>query len=272
MPLCPACNSDIAIADVNISQGVLLCRACGKLSSLAQAAGLTPGVAPASGSLAGVGHGAIEVNSRVDLPVPSGCAESRVGGVWRAQARARGPIGIFLLIFAAFWNLITFAALVVMLVYTGKGTPALTAEDDVPRELVEQAEREAQAAAEGNLSDDWVSVLMLTPFVFVGLGMGFAGVLLFFGRNEVRIEGTNSSVFFGVGNVGRRRRFDATRVTQITMGYSNVRVNGQPTRLITIHADRNLSFGSMLREDRAHWLAVVSRRELVQPKIDAARG
>ena len=87
MPRCPACAGEIPVDDVNVSEGVALCRACGKLHRLS---GLVEEVAPDTALL--------------DNP-PAGCRafEDGYGSVVRASCRTvPGAIGT--LFACCFWN------------------------------------------------------------------------------------------------------------------------------------------------------------------------
>lgn len=86
--LCPACGQAIAVEDINISEGVGLCRACGKLSRLSDI----------------VEQAAIDPNA-LAMP-PGGCAyDELIDGTRRVRASHRSlSSAVGLLAICLFWN------------------------------------------------------------------------------------------------------------------------------------------------------------------------
>src|SRR3989442_895693 len=90
---CPECGAAIAAPDLNIKEGVGLCRTCGKPSKLGD-------IAAAGGSTSGY--------SGLDQP-PDGCAISRDGLVGTGRVKLRATVrsvrsAIVVGLIAGFWN------------------------------------------------------------------------------------------------------------------------------------------------------------------------
>jgi hypothetical protein len=113
--LCPTCRAGFADDDVNVAKDVAYCRGCDKAYTLSELA-----------------RGVETVD--VDLSIPPRGAwfrddglEASIGAVWRNLAT-----GIFFLIFALFWNTITWGMLAAMLLGgAGVKGPGITHQNGV---------------------------------------------------------------------------------------------------------------------------------------------
>lgn len=84
--VCPSCRSSIALADVNVSTDLALCRQCQKTFSYAQ---LVSGA----------------VDSQVDLNrAPPGAQFSRTARGFEVSASTRSPMALFLVPFMCVWS------------------------------------------------------------------------------------------------------------------------------------------------------------------------
>jgi hypothetical protein len=233
--VCPACGKAIATADVNVGEGVALCRGCGKLSRLSEVVD-----APASRA------------ALVEEP-PLGCHVVDDGVEWRAEATTRSVGGaIAALFFAAFWN-----SIVGVFVAVALGSLWLRLVGPLPSWA-------PQTQAGVPLAVACFLVLFLVPFVAVGLamiGMVFMGLG---GRVEVRMREGTGVIFTGVGPVGWRRRFDALAVTSVRIGEVIGSEGGRSKHIemrLGAHG-RRLKFGTGLSEQRREWLTGVCQAVL----------
>ena len=241
--VCPDCGQPIPPDDINVKEGVGLCRACGALSRLADIVNQPP----------------IDPDS-LTTP-PAGCSyEQQPSGtlIVRASHRALGT-AMGALALCLFWNGIVSVFVLVALagLYTHFIGP-LPAWFPVPRN-----------ATESDFGPDkpWGTTLFLCifliPFVLVGLGMiaVFLGSLI--GRVQVLVAGSDGRVRTGFGPFNYTRRFDPSKVTRVTAGQTSYQVNNQNRPLIRLEADRPIKFGSMLPEDRRNWMLAVLRLHLI---------
>src|SRR6185437_768408 len=178
---CPVCGQPIGTADINIKEGVALCRACGALSPLSEV-----------------------VNQPVPNPSasatpPAGCAcDEYPGGDLdiRAANRAFGPT-LFFFVFCVFWNglLSIFLVIAVAGVYRHLVGP-LPAWAPVPRDAQNQG---------------WGETLFLCIFLVPFVAIGFVMLLVFLtsllGRVRVVVSGDEGCVRVGVGPFNFSRRF-----------------------------------------------------------------
>jgi hypothetical protein len=230
---CP-CGQDIPIADINVAEGVALCRGCGKLSRLMDLA------TPVEESQA------IEA---VDGKPPRGCRIDDHGTDVTLVASARSPAtGGFFLVFAVFWNSL-------VSVFVAGAIANLWAYFVGPVPSWFPAPKINGPSSNTSLGGLLFMCMFLTPFVLVGLGVGMAALFSLFGRHEVRLRGPEGRVFTGIGPVGWHRRFDASTVKTVRFVDSSVETNGKRGRLIAIECEsRTIKFGTALNDQRRIWL------------------
>ncbi|MFI4898452.1 MAG: hypothetical protein ACIARR_11575, partial [Phycisphaerales bacterium JB059] len=226
--ICPNCSADIPPHEVNVAENVAYCRACDTLHRLSELADQERVEAPAT-----------------DEP-PAGAYIRDLGRDIRVGATCRSPsTALFFIIFAGFWNAIVgvflFNAVASLLGYNGLGA--------------------------SSTGFDLFTLIFMIPFVIVGLITAFIALMALFGRVEVRIAAEKAHAFTGLGPLGWRRPFDATRVSDITIETANSSTNGKPDRHIVIEAqDATVKLGSVLSRTRRRWLAgaltqlLISRR------------
>lgn len=259
---CPVCSNAIALEDVNMSEGIGLCRPCGKVFKLVQVA-QDPQIVLAEQELrAG--------------KVPSKCRIDDTQSdliVIRASARLQ-PIAIFLLVFAAIWN----AMCVLLLIFALVGLPKTKAPPDDQGTVASQtgAEDGAVLAQQGRTvlpagsasrrNADFPLTYLLVPFGFATVFLNAGAAAAWLGEYRVSLGSAHDpragTVFFGIGPIGWNRRFDVASVRSVTIGDSGVRVNGQPRDGVIVEADRTVKFGSTLSDERRRWMAAVLRSKL----------
>jgi hypothetical protein len=231
---CPACGQAIAAADINVAEGVGLCRACGKLSRLRDIAE-QPVVDPKT----------------FGAPPPGCWLEEGMGGArtLRASLRSAGAAAVTLFI-CLFWNGIVsvFVLIAIAGVYTNLVGP------------LPQWFPAPSSGKRGNLGPDMSTgatlflCIFLIPFVLVGLGMFVAFLTCVIGRVEVLIDGPVGRVRTGFGPFNWTRRFDPTQVKRVVEERTSYQENGRSKPLIQIDADRTVKLGSMLEDRRREWL------------------
>lgn len=234
--LCPVCGGPIATDDINIQEGVGLCRACGKLSRLAEIAD-QPAADP----------------KMFDAPPPGCTLEDRTGGakVLRATLRSAGR-AVGLLAICLFWNGIVSVFVLIALagLYTNfigplpEWFPAPTGTQN----------KNGNIGPGMPLGMNLFLCVFLIPFVTIGLIMFLAFLTCVVGRIEVLLDGPIGRVRTGFGPFNWTRRFDPTRVKRVIQGQTSYEENGRTKAVIQIDADRTVKFGSMLEDGRRAWM------------------
>ncbi|MDB5357290.1 MAG: hypothetical protein JWN24_3743 [Phycisphaerales bacterium] len=241
---CPACGQPIAANDINIHEGVGLCRSCGKLSRLADIAD----------------QPAVDVSALATPPVGCSCDEPFGGDLAvRASARSFGA-ALGALAICLFWNGIVSIFVVFLIggLYTHFIGP-------LPKWFPVPSSNGKNDMSYNDPLGTWLFLcLFLTPFVLIGLGMILVFLMCLFGRVEVLVTGSDGRVRTGFGPFSWTRRFDASRVKRVVVGQTSYSQNGQTKALIQIEADRNVKFGSMLPDERRTWMLGVLHVLLVQ--------
>jgi hypothetical protein len=245
---CPSCNSTIPNADINIAEGVALCRTCDKLWKLRDlAADPEEGAADAAAS----------------APPPSGCSIQDLGSETVISASCRGGTGCFFAFFATFWNSITwiFVTIAAGGLYTNLIGP-LPSWYPMSNSTVKSGSTSTTVAAMP-LNMAIFLALFITPFVLIGIGTAAAAVLGLFGRVQITLRGQDATVFTGVGPIGWTRRFNADTVRDVRIKESGSSTNNKPNKHIVIDADKTVKVGVLLSDARLRWLAGVLRRVLL---------
>lgn len=233
---CPKCKSAIDVADLNMAQGVALCRVCGDLKMLSEVMSV-PVMDPADAS-----------------QPPAGCRVEDWGSGVRYEASCRSiPAAIGTGIFATFWNGVTWTILLNFLSgattqSTGSSPQTTPAEHD-------------PAGTQAGLA---FAFLFMIPFVAIGIGMAIGFIVSVFGKVVVTIEGDEGRVRTGVGVLSWTRRFDVGAVKAVTLGQTSYLVNNQHKPLIVIEGAKTLKFGSGLSDRRRKWLAAMLAERLVR--------
>jgi hypothetical protein len=214
---CPSCGGDFDSNDVNIAEGVALCRGCNTLVKLAALA-----VVPQADT------------SNVSVQtVPAGCWVEDRGGEAVVGTTLRNGLGYFLLLWAGFWN-----SIVSIFVF----------------KLV--TDWIAYFTPRGTLGDLPFRTLFFTPFVLIGVASAFFCLFNLFGKLEITIGTEITRVFRGVGPIGWTRRADTARANGAEIVKASWQQNDQDVYVIQIGKEPSIRFGSMLSDDRKKWVCV----------------
>ncbi|MEM1422948.1 MAG: hypothetical protein AAGH64_02985 [Planctomycetota bacterium] len=242
---CAQCAASIPTADVNIAEGVALCRSCNSITSLADM-----------------------VEAQEDLPtadpdvVPEGCRVDSDGISKTFVVKVRSVVGgVFLLLFSTAWCSITS-------LFVGLGVAGVLAH------LGMQPPSWVPGMGSGGGSQiplvmSIAILLFMLPFIAIGIFTFVMALTSFFGVLRVRIEGTRGTAFTGVGPIGLRKKFDTSRITDIRIEEklsdyrdSEGRSRTRHTRFVEINAGKRLRLASMASEERQDWLAAALHRHV----------
>jgi hypothetical protein len=241
---CPNCGQPIATDDINVGEGVALCRGCGKLSRLSEVLE-QPTTDPTA----------------ITRP-PAGCSYdgSYAGAtVIRASLRSIGSAAGMLAI-CLFWNGIVSVFLVQAI-----GGLYFHFVGDLPEWFPMASAGEGSRGHPIPLGMTLFLCLFLTPFVVIGVCMIGAFFCFLFGAVEVDVSGSDGRVRTSIGVLRWTRRFDASQVTRVSLGQTKWQENGRSKELIEIEAaDRTVRFGTMLSPERRQWLMTVLHMLLVR--------
>jgi hypothetical protein len=238
---CPKCQRPIPTEDLNVSTDVALCRACEavhKLSALLEAG---------------------EMTTAVDITRPPQGAWFRRQGLTVVAGATTRSLGAAagLLFFCVFWN-----GIVSIFV----GLASVSTLKLLGWTLPEWIGNPKMNGSEMNWGITLGLWLFLTPFIAIGLGVAGGVLMSLVGRTEVTLQGGDSSVFTGIGPLGRRRRFDSRQVRscRIEENWQNSKGGTRQTReaVLQLQDGKRVKFGSGLTEERLHFVAGALRREL----------
>ncbi|MBX3411003.1 MAG: hypothetical protein KF859_14100 [Phycisphaeraceae bacterium] len=252
---CPKCGRAIPLADINIEQGVLLCRSCGAITALAD---LARASAPPPHPFAPDG-GRYTDPPAAETP-PAGCTlETGPVGEIVLTASARSlPLAFFMGIFCLLWNSVTWIFVVIivstLLLHAGVVAPWLRGgPPNIPLPIA------------------IIMALFVTPFVLIGLFvLGLLSMALA-GDVRVTIRTDSGEIFTGVGPVGRRTPFSPSEVTSVRLYHGTPTRNRQSSHAIEFGGATRLRFGSLLPMPRAAWLCAATRIILVPLPPASAR-
>lgn len=234
---CPKCRASIPVSDVNIEQGVALCRACTSIVRLTDIAD----------------RAALGDDDTRD--VPNGCTLIDIGDQQVVAASTRSVGGFFACLFIyLFWN-----GIVSVFVLANVASTVKVLGGQLPTWFP------APTGISSSLGMTLFLWVFLTPFLAVGLAI-FVGLLLCIaGRVEVRMRSDRGEVFTGIGSLGWRRSFDLARVTRVALVQARSgNSDATPRAEILIAAETDIRFGSGIPESRRRWMAAVLHRLLLQ--------
>ncbi|MFN5944439.1 MAG: hypothetical protein ACK5ZG_04465 [Phycisphaerae bacterium] len=233
--MCPECHAELDAADVNVGEGVALCRECEKLIRLSHLL-----KAEEKRKLAREFEG--------EAPSGTWTRDDGRGMVVGASMRSF-PTAFGLLFFCLFWNGIISVFVAVVLASTLKHMGlALPAWFPAPN-------MNGSPMSVGMTVFLW---LFLTPFMLIGLGLMAAFLSALGGRVEVSIDRDSGKVFEGIGLLGWTRRFDVHRVKDVRLEdkqWTDRDGDRRNKAKITIEADKTINFGSGLSVERRRFIA-----------------
>ncbi len=244
--ICPACNAEIAIEDVNIAEGVGLCRPCGKLFKLSEL--VDDDDEPASGDSLDIARG----------DPPKGAWLRDTGVETKIGASTRSGVALFMWFFTIFWNSITgiFLAIAVGSALTHLGL--------VPSNWNLPVSTNGGSSKPMGVGETVFMCLFLTPFVLVGAGTFWLAMVMTFGKCVVTLRGDVGMVRTGVGPIAWKKPFKPSAIKTVKIRKANSETNGKPDREIVLDGDeKTVKFGSMLTPARRRWVAAVLRELLV---------
>lgn len=95
------------------------------------------------------------------------------------------------------------------------------------------------------------------PFLIGTVGLLAAIVYMLFGKTVIRLQGPDSSVFTGVGPIGRRQPFDAGQIESVRLVDNGTRVNNQPIPCIELQFRERgaLRFGTFMTDEAKQYVA-----------------
>lgn len=242
MQRCPDCDEVLGIENVNIKEGVGLCQKCQKLWRLSEV----------------VFHDR-PLREMIEQP-PEGCSveSTMTGSMIRVSLRSWGSF-IGTLFICLFWNAIV--SVFVCIAFSGLYANLI---GDVPNWFPAPVMNDEKMS----LGMTLFLCLFLTPFVTIGSIMFGAMILSAAGRLEILIDGANSYVSTGVGSFCWKRRFNAEQVTAIQYKVPTVRndTDTNTRQNLEIVADRSVTFGSHLPDNRKEWLEAILRHLLIKSR------
>lgn len=239
---CPKCGARIPSADINVGEGVAMCRGCDTLSRL--------------GDLVAAGDES-QLREAAKAEAPEGVTVSDDGVQFVAEASCRStPGALAMLGIGLFWNGIVSVFVCVAIASTlhhvlghvPSWFPMPGKPTDIPL---------------GVLLFMW---LFLTPFMLIGLVLFASFLLSVAGRVRVSVREDEGRIFTGVGSVGYTQRFDASSVRHVTVERKQWRDSDGDSRsqtYVCIKADRDVKFGSMIPDVRRRYLAGILLEAMV---------
>ena len=239
-PVCSKCRRTLSPDDINVANDVASCRECNltyRLSELAEDNEITATLdlqhPPAGAWFTSDGGGAV------------------IGATNRSLGTAAG-----LLFFALFWN-----GIVSVFVCLALSGTLHVLNVPLPEWFPAPKMNDAEMSA-GMVIFLW---LFLTPFITVGVTVAASCLNCLFGRTEVRVSGTQGSVFTGIGPLGWRRHFDASQVKSVQLDETRSS-KGQRTDyiLMQLRVGKQIKFGSQLSGERRQFFLGAMRRALLR--------
>ncbi len=229
--VCPKCGSELNLGDINIDQGVALCRACGRLSSLSE-----------------VVKTAVPVDHLIDDP-PKGCTLIDYGRDVQILVSLRSIRRMLMTAFVMmFWNGITsifVLGALASLVFGGSSGES----SDFPLPTM------PRGIAVGVL-------LFMIPFILIGLSLIAAFLLAIGGHLDIRLAHNEGSIRTALGPFGWTRRFNPADIQNVAI-HMHSGENGTTPDGLVLEGKRTIRFGSGLPEDRRDWLRAILLHLLV---------
>jgi hypothetical protein len=175
-----------------------------------------------------------EIAAEPEIPIdtsrpPSGAWLQRTARGFEVGASARSPVAFFLVPFMCLWSGLSLGGIYGRQIMRGRF--------------------------------DLAQSLFGLPFLLGTIVLGFVALVTLFGKTSIRVENNLATAFFGIGPIGRRRRFRWDQVTAIRQTTSATR-NGQPMYDITIDAERPIRVGWGMRAPRQQFMLAALRQML----------
>lgn len=234
---CPTCAGSLSTSDLNISQGVALCRNCGSLSRLAELI-----------------HNDLPSEEILDHP-PSGCSQHRgtEGVQLRVSHRSMLNAG-GLLFFCVFWNSMVSMFLVMVL-----GSLYIHVFGPLPSWI--------PAPNQGSplpLSGALIMGAFLTPFVLIGIWVFCRVIMAIGGSTSFTVGAERVVISSGVGPLRWNRQIELSTIRQIGLHWTSQGKSGQTPEIEIQTTKKPIYFGSDLPRYRLDWICA-SLRWLIFP-------
>lgn len=216
---CPTCRARIATDDINVSTDVALCRACGNTFHPSEA------LATSSPILSSLLSSIVPPSGPVDLnSPPSGAWYTPEADGFTAGASTRSWSALFLVPFTCVW-----AGGSMFGIY---GTQILKGHFNLPMSLFG------------------------LPFLIGSCFLVSFCAMMTIGKVTVSVRGDRVAVFTGVGPFGITRTGSLSEFKKVSEDLGFVTMNTNRTsRVIRLEGSRSMAFGSMLSNDRRHFIA-----------------
>ncbi|MFA6045765.1 MAG: hypothetical protein WC718_12345 [Phycisphaerales bacterium] len=242
---CPTCGHAIPTSDVNMAEGVAMCRGCNVLVRLADILKAGDDQALRDAAKGEPPDGAFASDDGAEMVVSASCRS--VGG-------ALGLLAVSL-----FWN-----GIVSVFVFFAIAGTVQQVFGNVPSWLSMPGNQPPMTL--GMVVFLW---LFLTPFILIGGAMMAGFFMCLWGRVEVRLRGDEGTIFSGIGPVGRTKRFNAGGVKHVAIENKQWRDSDgdrHSKTQIVLEAEEPLRFGSMLPDNRRRFMAGMLLTVLVPDK------
>ncbi|WP_109486197.1 hypothetical protein [Occallatibacter savannae] len=216
---CPTCRAKVATDDINVSTDVALCRSCGNTFHPSEV------LMASSPILSSLMSAVIPPSGPVDLnSPPSGAWYRPEADGFTAGASTRNWSALFLVPFTCVW-----AGGSMFGIY---GTQIAKGHFNLPMSLFG------------------------LPFLIGSCFLVSSCLMMTVGRVTVSVHGDRLSIFTGVGPFGITRTGNLSEFKTVgeDFGFSSMNTN-RTGRVIRLEGSRSMAFGSMLSNDRRHFLA-----------------
>lgn len=110
------------------------------------------------------------------------------------------------------------------------------------------------------------SMLFGIPFLIGTIVLISSLLVCMLGRWVITLHEGKGTVFYGVGKAGWTRRFEYNRDTLVSLKYSGASQNDVPQKAVLVkNGQRELMFGSFMKEDCKYFIAAVLLAEFLEP-------
>jgi len=243
-PRCPKCDMVIISDDINVAKDIAYCRSCNithKFSAIINKSNLT---------------------TNVDFNRPPSGIKYNHEGLKLVVSSTHRSLGsaVGILAAALFWNGIVSVFVLVALASTLSHLNIQTPE------WFPAPDMNGEPMSLGFLIFLWI---FLTPFILIGLTMIGTFFMTIGGRTEAQIDRSEGMIFTGFGPLGYRRRFQASRISDVRIEDRSWRDSDGDRQLktcivIETHEGKLIRFGSMLSEERRKFMAALLYRTMVR--------
>lgn len=234
------------VDDINIAEGVGLCRPCQKLHRLSDL--VTP-----DESLC------VEV-VKAEPPKGTSLRDDGVTTTISASTRSASAAG-FMWFFTIFWNSIVsvfvYIALSAVLVHIGV----------LPSSMLVPMSSNGGPSKPMDVGMTIFLCVFLIPFVVIGAGTFLVAMTSSFGKTQVILRGNDGVIRTGIGPITLKQRFNTATISSVRLGNSDISQNDKPLKAIMlIGPEKTIKFGTMLNEERRRWMGSMLRQLLVPEK------